>query len=352
MTHGGNVWQGENPAKWLDASANIRPGGPPAWVKSALTAALEQAMYYPDPQMTQASAALAQFLSLPVSHVLPTAGGLSAIDMAVRLGEAGMLVFTPCFAEYALRGAMHGIRVHSISLLQERRRLALPSTLLRDALWEGCTVCLCNPLNPVGVAYDLSEIQRLLALVEAHNGFLIVDEAFIEYCPQHSAASLIPAHERLILTGSLTKILGIPGVRLGYLCAQPQVMERICPHQLPWEVSCFAQAVLCALPAHREDIRRDAQRNAVCRRQLQAELEALGIYVYPSEAAFVLADFGRNVAPLVQHLKAKGILVRECMSFEGIDDGCHLRLAVKDESSNQRLIAALKEGLESCAENP
>lgn len=352
MTHGGNVWQGDDPAKWLDYSANIRPGGPPAWVREALMAAMDQAAYYPDPHMKRAACALAEYLALPVTHVLPTAGGLSAIDMAVQLDASGMLVYAPCFAEYALRGKAHGKTVLTIPLLQGKHQLIMPSEAIRDGLLDGCAVWLCNPLNPVGMAFGIDEIQRLLALVEGKNGFLIVDEAFIEYCPQHSAASLVASHERLIITGSMTKILGIPGVRLGYLCAQPQVIEQMKQHQLPWELSCFAEAVLCALPAHREDILRTARETAIQRAQLQKELEALGAYVYPSEAAFLLADFGRDVSPLVRHLKTKSILVRECMNFDGIDDGCHLRLAVKDESSNRRLIAALKEAMVSCAENP
>lgn len=352
MTHGGNVWQGGEPGHWLDYSANIRPGGPPAWVREALMRAVNDVVYYPDPDMAQATHALADYLSLPSSHVLPTAGGISAIDMAARLDGSGMLVCTPCFAEYAARCSLHGKKVHGVSLLRDPHQIIPPSKAIQPALSDGCAVWLCNPLNPVGTAFYTAEIQRLLMLVEKRNGWLIVDEAFIEYCPQHSALSLLLSHERLIITGSMTKILGIPGVRLGYLCAHPQVIARIRQHQLTWELNCFAESVLHALPSHKADIRRDAQANAVQRAYLQSELEALGIYVYPSEAAFLLADFGRNVRPIVEYLKSQDILVRECLNFDGINDGCHLRLAVKDESSNQRLIAALKESALLCVENP
>ena len=77
----------------------------------------------------------------------------------------------------------------------------------------------------------------------------------------------------------------------------------------------------------------------------------MGVYVYPSEASFVLADFGRNVDKLIEKLKAKGILVRQCMNFEGVNDGFHLRLAVKDEDSNDRLLKAIREEM-ICAANP
>ena len=84
--------------------------------------------------------------------------------------------------------------------------------------------------------------------------------------------------------------------------------------------------------------------------EVRRALEELGAFVYPSEAAFLLADFGRDVRPLEEYLYGKKILVRRCMDFEGIDDGRHLRLAVKDVSSNARFIKELEETLQ-CAEN-
>ena len=350
MIHGGNVWQGESPAGWLDYSANIRPEGAPEWVKDALAGAMANLSYYPDPGMKRAKAALAEYIGLPEAYVLPTAGGISAIDLATRLEGTKMLQFTPCFAEYSMLSANRGKTVGSIPLLTGRHIIGDPAEQANGRLSENCTVWLCNPLNPIGCAFTAEQIGKLLAEVEAKHGWLVVDEAFIEYCPEHSAVSLIKDHERLLVIGSMTKILGIPGVRLGYLCAQPQILAEIGRYQLTWEVSCFAEAVLCALPEHRADLREDRRKNALRREHLRKGLEGLGIYVYPSEAAFVLADFGKPVDRLAGKLKERRILVRSCMNFEGVNDGNHLRLAVKDEESNSKLIEAIREEM-TCAEN-
>ena len=350
MMHGGNVWQGGSPADWLDYSANIRPEGAPEWVKRVLEEAIGSVSYYPDPQMRRARGALAEYLSIPTECVRPTAGGISAIDMATHLDATDMVICTPCFAEYGQLAANRGKAVRRASLMSARHCIGDPAAQIGPALTEGCAVWLCNPLNPVGVAFTRGQVEALLNRVEAANGWLIVDEAFIDYCPMHSVASLVERHERLLVTGSMTKILGIPGVRLGYLCAQPQVLEQLERYQLTWELSCFAEAVACALPAHAEDVREDGRRNAVRREALRKGLESLGAFVYPSEAAFLLADFGRPVAPAERILKEEKILVRSCMNFDGLDDGRHLRLAVKTEESNERLIKALREALK-CAEN-
>ena len=350
MNHGGNVWQGGAPSDWLDYSANLRPEGASRWVRDALTAGMENIRYYPDPQMRRARQALAEYLGLDAAQVLPTAGGISAIDLTAQLSATGALIATPCFGEYEMLCVRHGLRVHKASLLRTRHEIGDPAIQLKDALFEGVLVYLCNPLNPVGAAFTRDQVENLLGQVEDACGWLVVDEAFIEYCPQRSVVDLIAHHPRLLVTGSMTKILGSPGVRLGYLCGQKEVINQLSGRQITWELSCFAEAVACALPEHREDILADGEISARRREQLRAGLAGLGVFVYPSEAAFVLADFGRPVAPLVKFLKNKHILVRECMNFDGLDDGQHLRLAVKDEQDNERLLQAFREAM-VCAEN-
>ena len=344
MKHGGNVWQGEHPSQWLDFSANLRPEGMPDWVRAALLSGMENTRYYPDPSMTRARGAMARYLGISPDCVCPTAGGISAIALANRLPSSESVLLTPCFCEYEQFATSP---VRRVSLLQHKREIRIPETI---DLPKNSLVWLCNPMNPVGYAFPKAGIESLLAKIEAAEGWLIVDEAFIEYCPEHSVAELVERHARLLITGSLTKILGIPGVRLGYLCAQPQVLGALRGHQLTWELSCFAEAVACALPEHRADIQSDAARNARRRAQLVSALKEIGIYVYHSQSACLLADFGRPVAPIEEKLREQRILVRSCMSFDDINDGCHLRLAVKDEASNRRLIQAIKEAIQ-CAEN-
>ena len=343
MKHGGNVWQGDGPSQWLDFSANLRPEGPPDWVKAALLRGMEHARYYPDPAMKRARAALADYLGIPPACVLPTAGGISAIQLANKVPSCETVLLTPCFSEYE-QFAMSPVR--KLSLLKKRHEIVLPKEL---GLKENSLVWLCNPMNPVGYAFERAEIEAPLRRIEEQNSYLAVDEAFIEYCPERSVLDLIERHDRLLITGSMTKILGIPGVRLGYLCGQPQLLEEVRKHQLTWELSCFAEAVALALPEHRAEIQADSICNAKNRETLVSGLRELGVHVYPSQSACVLADFGRQVDPIAEALKIRKILVRSCMSFDDIADGRHLRLAVKDENANKKLIETLREVL-TCAE--
>ncbi len=346
--HGGNVWQGKDPAEWLDYSANIRPGGPPDWVKKCLRNAIAGAGYYPPLDMHRARKGLAEYLGLEEGFVLPTAGGASAIELATRCGMERVILCSPCFGEYRGAAERAGLPVESVNLLASARRIASPAEVLEDVLGSHTLIWICSPMNPVGHSFSRQEIEDLLVLSRRMQGRVALDEAFIDFCPGASLRDMIRTWPELMITGSLTKILGIPGVRLGYLCAQDA--QRLGDNALPWELNCFAEQVAMELPAHREEMRKDAQDSMRRTLSFSEELSALGFYVYPSVTNFVLVDLGREAAPVAEALKERKILVRECPDFEGVNDGMHLRLAVKDEKTNRIFLKNLKEIL-TCAEN-
>ena len=349
MNHGGNVWAGGDPSGWLDYSANIRPGGPPEWVREALLRAMDYVPYYPQLSMERAREALGRFLGLTPDMVLPTAGGIAAISLASRMKADRVRVPAPTFLEYSQLSALNGLEVEFRPLLGEDRKVLPPAEALGKDLKENTVIWLCNPSNPVGIGFAPEEITALLDAAEERDCLLVVDEAFIDYCPENSVRALLADRSRLLITGSMTKILGIPGVRLGYL-AGGERLGKLAESQDPWNLNCFAESVLLSLPDHAEDIAGECARNRVRREAFRSGLEALGIYVYPSSANFFLCDFGRNVRPIEEKLHEQNILVRRCMNFPGIDDGRHLRLAVKDERSNEIFLSKLEEALQ-CAEN-
>ena len=147
----------------------------------------------------------------------------------------------------------------------------------------------------------------------------------------------------------MKKLISLTAVLALVACTQPQVLDELKAHQLTWELSCFAEAVVLTLPDHKAELHAYSVCNAKRRKELVSGLQSLGLHVYPSQSACVLADFGRPVDAIAEALKERKILVRSCMSFDDINDGCHLRLAVKDEASNQILIDTLREALQ-CAE--
>lgn len=327
MLHGGNVWQGGSPDRWLDFSANLRPEGTPNWVKKALREALPDARYYPAPDMAGPRAALAAFAGVPEINILPQAGGMQAIDSVLRLSKGRVAVYAPTFGEYARRAGAMGLNV--ISARDE------------GAVRAGDTVFLCNPNNPTGGVADRESVLGLYRRLEAKGARLVVDEAFIDFCPENSVRREAAGSAGLVVLGSLTKTLAIPGVRLGYVIADEKTVsaiERVTP---AWSLNCFAARAAEQAPLHLDDMERDRRLNARRRSAFIKALQNLGVRVFSSQSNFLLCDFGRPMDAVTEQLKARGILVRDCESF-GLPKS-HLRLHVKTPRDNAKLIEALKE---------
>ena len=318
------------------------------WIVDAAQYGLKLMRYYPDPDMTRARNGLAEYLKLPADLVQPASGGASAIVLASGCGMKNVLLCSPCFGEYRAAAEHRGLPVQSVCLLKKDRSIESPAKAIRDSLSESTLIWVCSPMNPVGCAFSREEILDLLALARERKCRVALDEAFIDFCPQNSCRDLIEDWPELIVVGSLTKILGIPGVRLGYLCAQDA--KELGQNALPWELNSFAEAIAEELPFHKAELAQEAAKNAARRETFTKGLLALGFTVHLSDTNFVLVDLGRPAEPIVSALKEKRILVRTCLDFEGLSDGRHLRLAVKDDRSNRKFLSALKEIL-SCAEN-
>ena len=323
MKHGGNVWNTGNPYEWIDFSANLRPDGPPSWIEKAICDAQRNIRFYPDSEMKRARRGLALFLNLPEECVLPVAGGIAAIDLVLSSSAGCVFTRPPTFSEYAGRAAVHG-----------RLCRTWPGQCRK-----GDTLVVCNPNNPTGEIRTPPELLSLWEVLSANGGNLLVDEAFIEYCPAYSMRKLV--RPNLTVIGSLSKILGTPGIRLGYICADPETVTALQPKLYPWPLDAFAAEIAARIPEHTNEIHADAKLNAERRSTFSKQLRHIGAEVYPSESNFLLVDFHRDMPAAAEQLRSRGILVRTCSSF-GLPDS-FWRLAVRTEAENIRLINELEE---------
>ncbi len=326
MKHGGNVWDEARPEDWLDYSANLRPEGTPAWVTEVMQRAVADTRYYPDRRMRAARQGLAAALGVEEACILPTAGGAQAIDLALSLDRGRVLLQPPTFGEYAERAQVRGRSVDAWAAARQED-----------------TAVLCNPNNPTGEARTAAQVLTAFEALRTRGASLVVDEAFIDYCPDCTVRTKVQLG--LTVVGSLTKILCIPGVRLGYVCAAPETVQALEQRMLTWSLNSLAAAVAAALPSHVQDMAADAAATDARRETFAAALKAWGVRVLPSRAPFLLADFGRDMTETVARLREKRILVRVCDSF-GLPPS-YLRLAVKTTAENERFLDALCQCMEA-----
>lgn len=169
-------------------------------------------------------------------------------------------------------------------------------------------VFLCSPNNPTGTALDLEVIE---AVYDAARGIVVVDEAYAEFSDRPSAVTLLPGRARLVITRTMSKAFAFAAARLGYLAADPDVVDALQLVRLPYHLSVLTQAAALAALAHADELLSTVEAVKVQRDRLVRELREMGLDVVESDANFVLfGEFGDQHATW-QGLLDRGVLVRD-----------------------------------------
>ncbi|MDO5037117.1 MAG: histidinol-phosphate transaminase [Tissierellia bacterium] len=345
MIHGGDTkTYGEKYGQaMVDFSSNINPCGPPALFKEVLAGAYQAMTTYPDPYYRDLRASLAGYLSCRAQEVLVGNGAMDIIDGAIRVFDRVIIAY-PAFVEYELRAQINEKDLVHIPM-REDLRPDIPALI--GAMEEGSLLILGNPNNPTG--FRLKE-EDLLALYEAalrKGTTLLLDEAFYEFCPEDydSVALFKKTHyQQVIIIRAATKFFAIPGLRLGYGVTHEAIKAQIEAYLHPWRVNSMADALGQTLPDLEDYARRSRAYVAGERTFLLEELKKLkGLRAYPSLANYILIGLERDSGSFLQDfLGARGLLIRRCENFRGLNDD-YIRIAVKGREANLKLIQALKE---------
>ena len=214
---------------------------------------------------------------------------------------------------------------------------ALTPDLVTRAIVEHAPdiVILCGPNNPTGTPLDLDVV---VAAYDAFDGILVVDEAYHEFDAAHpSALGLLDGRPRLLVSRTMSKAFAFAGVRLGYLAADPAVVDALRLVRLPYHLSALTQAAAIAAVKHSSEMLATVADIRAQRDRLAAALTELGYVVHPSGANFLLVGGFSDPTATFEALRARGILIRD-LGIPG-----HLRMTAGTAAETTRLIDALTE---------
>ena len=324
----------------LDFSQNINPlGVPPKAMEAAQRALREEASRYPDAGYHRLREALASYLGVSPTKILPTNGGAEALFLAARGARAGgkALILEPTFSEYAAAARAGGLE--PVRRVARRRKYGfrLDPGCLEDL--EGVSlVFLCNPNNPTGDSLGRGEVLEIAERVLGRGAVLVVDEAFADFVPETSVVA--ETSRDLYIARSLTKFFGIPGLRMGCLvCPDAGLLRQFQPS---WPVNAVAASAATVAVRDLDFANASVAEVGRLREELFEGLEALpGLTPFPGAANFVLVHGPEGLS---RRLTQRGILVRGCEPFPGLGPG-YFRVAVRGTDENRRLLAGMREEL-------
>jgi threonine-phosphate decarboxylase len=385
IRHGGNQRElrerlglGDEPL--LDFSTGVNPLGTPAAVLAAARGAMDRLDRHPELGCPRLVERLAEFHQVPVDRVIVGAGTTELISLvgqslrevlalhAEELGAPKMTVshlVEPTYAEYRRTSVLNGLRTevwakHVLGWSQE----FLPRSA-SGIFWTG------HPNNPTGRAWERA---RLLSLVDDTQGLLVVvDETFLPFLadgPDRSLARDVCDRPNLLVLRSLTNLYAMPALRVGYALASSDMVTRLRQFQNPWSVTAAAEAAALAALAETEYVAKtvalvSAEAERITERLWElpglrpvwpARERPAGSPPRPNYVLISLTDTPCSSTQLHEALARKGLLVRECSDFHGLEDGAlltgtdqlvatrgHLRIGLRMPADNERLLSTLAE---------
>lgn len=317
----------------IDLSASLNPLGPsPAAMLAARESDLTK---YPEATAASLARTAAARHGVEPEAVVPVAGASAGLWLAaIALARPGdrCLALGPCFGEYERCARLAG------SSYTEAR---CPS---EDQTWSGASaaaalsgepeLCLLgNPSNPAGTALSSDIVRELCAGHPAT--MFVVDEAFAAFAPD--GISLVEGElppGNAVVVRSLTKELGLPGLRMGYLIAGPELAAALRGLLPTWPLSAPAIAAAVAGLGDVEHVHAGRRVGQVHVHRLMGALQRTGARVFPTAVNYVLC----RAPGLATRLEPGGIAVRDCSSF-GLPD--HFRLAAPTPPDLDAVLSAI-----------
>lgn len=331
--------------KYLPAScvlsANENPHDVPAEVRREIERRLKTVDLnrYPDPLANDLRDLIAEANGLERECVLVGNGGDELLfNVALAWGGPGrtFLNLPPTFSVYEQNARLTGTEVVCIP---RREDYSIDEQAVLECARQGGIdyAIVASPNNPTG---KLADEGFLLALLDATDALVMVDEAYFEFS-RMTMRPYLAQHKNLVILRTFSKAFSLAGVRLGYVLGNPEVITELVKVRQPYSVDAVSQTIAETVYRNRASFERGIVSIIEERARMLDELRRLPeVRAYQSDANYILFK-AEGAAEVWQALYDRGILVRDFSGAEHLFD-C-LRVTVGSPEENRRFVSALKE---------
>lgn len=331
--HGGDIHSRDVE---IDFSSNVNPLGPPKDVERVLKRGIEKIQDYPDINASELKKAIAKYIGTLPQNVTLGNGSSELIKnfCEVFVAEGNVVIPGPTFSEYEYFASVYGSEIMHTQL--DTKKIIETTDSDTDAIF------LCNPNNPTGTIFNENEIQEVVEAARDVSAVVLLDEAYVEFSDCESFADRTREFENLVVLRSLTKFFSLAGLRIGYGAASKGLTDCMEGVRVPWNINSMAQA---ASIESLKDIKFIETSKDFIKKErdfLYSELSKF-LKVENTHANFFLIDLDGKIksGELKEALLKKGILIRDCSTFTGLDDNL-IRVCIRRHDENIRLIEELR----------
>ena len=293
---------------------------------------------YPDPLQSSLKNRISQWKKVSSDKIFLGNGSDECIDLLIRLfctaGKDEVAAMAPSYGMYAVSSRINNCRLREILLNED---FTFPTKKIISESKGAKLLFLCSPNNPTGFSIPESDVVEVL---EAHQGIVVIDEAYIDFSSQRSLLSLLSEFPNLVVCQTLSKAVGLAGIRLGMLFASEEIVTWLNKIKPPYNINQLTQEVALNYLEKIELVEKQTKEIIRERSKVTASLGQFPFIkkVFPSDANFILARID-EANDLYDYLLSKGIVVRN-RSTQTLCENT-LRFTIGTEEENNELINAL-----------
>lgn len=319
----------------------------PESCERAIISSLKNASCYPDCEMTELRAKIAQKELGDKATAENVICGNGASELIYALCQAQLplqaMVTAPTFKEYEAAVRING-GIVLYEALEELNAFALTESIVDHITEEVELLFLCNPNNPTGQVMSRELLIKIAERCEQTDTFLCLDECFLPFMDDeedYTMKGYLSEFPHLMILKAFTKIYGMAGIRFGYLLSEnKELLETIRGVMQPWNVSIPAQAAAMAALDEDEYVRKTKKLVREEREYLLSEMKKLGVEIIGEPKANYI--FFKAADDLAARFLEKGVLIRSCNNYTGLGEG-YFRIGIRTPEANRAFIDILKE---------
>jgi threonine-phosphate decarboxylase len=338
------------PEQILDFSSSVNPLGPSDKALLAAKEAFSQIAAYPDSNSNELREVIAgHFRGASKGNVVVGNGSTELMylfaECFMNKGDTAVIP-APTFGEYESAVRKTGEAIKFINL---NKNFNIEENTFKSDMAGAKIVFLCNPNNPTSMLIPQETLRGIVEHALEQDSLVFLDEDFLEFVESEKNLSLIgdiKKYPNLFVLRSFTKIYGLTGLRVGYGIANEEIIDALLCAKIPWNLNCLAQAAAVAALKDEEHLAVTRELIKKEKTWMSTELGKFKSFEFSEpDANFFFIDIrksGQTATELKDNLLGRGILIRDCTSFMGLDQ-YYVRIAVKTHEENERLIGALKQ---------
>ncbi|MBA4154355.1 histidinol-phosphate transaminase [Flavobacterium sp.] len=296
---------------------------------------------YPDPKQLSLKQVLSKQKKVAETSILIGNGSDEVLDLILRAfcepKEDNVITHPPTYGMYGVLSQLNAVENREVFLTADFQLDV--DEILNQVTNQTKIIFLCSPNNPTGNSFSRASIEKI---VKSFQGFVVIDEAYIDFSTQESWLTQLETYPNLIITQTLSKAYGLAGIRIGVLYASPAIISILNKIKPPYNINSLSQRQAILSLNQSDKLKNDLAALLGLRTILIEELSKLSfvVKVFATDANFILIRVD-DANLRYQQLLSKGIVVRN-RSNQPLCENC-LRITIGTRKENEQLLTILKQ---------